>query len=125
MSTENQLKSVTLLAGADLSAAQHKFVKLSADRTVVLAGDGELGVGVVQDNANSTSTGIAITVGYEGISKVKVGANAITANMIVKSDANGLADEAATGEQGLAIAVTGGASGAIIEVLLQKTGLAA
>lgn len=43
----------SFLAGADLSAKQYTFVKLSNDSTVVTAGAGEGALGILQNNPES------------------------------------------------------------------------
>ncbi len=71
-----------LVAGADLSAAgnQYKFVKLSADRTVVLcAATTDVPIGVLQ---NTPASGDAATVGFLGVSKVQGDADLTYGNQI-------------------------------------------
>lgn len=69
-------------AGADLSAstAQYKFVKWSADRTVVLcAATTDIPCGVLQ---NTPADGDAATVGFLGVSKVQGDADLTFGNEI-------------------------------------------
>jgi len=66
-----QMRYEGVIAGADLSAAanQYKFVKWSADRTVVLCnGVTDLPCGVLQ---NTPLSGDAATVCYLGVTKVQ------------------------------------------------------
>lgn len=71
-----------IVAGADLSAAanQYKFVKWSADRTVVLCnGVTDIPCGVLQ---NTPASGDAATVGFLGVSKVQGDADLAAGNSI-------------------------------------------
>ena len=71
-----------IIAGADLSAAgnQYKFVKWSADRTVVLCnGVTDIPCGVLQ---NTPASGDAATVGFLGVSKVQGDADLAAGNSI-------------------------------------------
>jgi hypothetical protein len=115
-----RLKIGMLKAAADLSTKQYYFVKVTGADLVNVAAAGELAVGVQQGKAYS---GEAVEVAIPGdVSKVKVGANAVLAGAVIASDANGLADTAAAGQYGLGIALTAGAAGEIIPVLLLSSG---
>lgn len=73
-------------AGADLSAAQFTFVKLSADNTVIpCAAITDKPIGIVQNNP--TSNGVAEVLVY-GLSKL-VASAAITAGASVGTTATG------------------------------------
>lgn len=91
---------VSFVAGADLSSnAQYRFVKMSADNTVVLCGNGDQMVGVLQNNPIS---GGAAAVMVDGLSKIN-GSGAIAAGTKVQADANGNA-----------VASSGGAIGGLV-----------
>lgn len=71
-----------VIAGADLSATtnQYKFVKWSADRTVVLcSGVTDVPCGVLQ---NTPASGDGATVGFLGVSKVQGDADLTFGNEI-------------------------------------------
>ena len=68
---EEQLRSITLQAGIDLSSAQYSLVELDANGNAVVATAGARAIGVVQ---NDPILGEAATVGFSGIGPVKVGA---------------------------------------------------
>lgn len=121
MSTENKLQTLTLLAGADLSTKQYCHVKMSADRTVVAAGNGEEAVGVLQDKPAAAAR--AAAVGFAGVSKVLLGGT-VTAGQYISSDANGAAVVPATGERITGICIVGGAAGVVGEALLGSYGAA-
>jgi len=83
-----------LSAGASLVNDQYKFVKLSANNTVVLcAAATDRPIGVLQNNPAS---GQAAEVLGIGLSKVKAGGT-IAAGDLVGTDASGLADTKVAG----------------------------
>lgn len=83
------LEGVVAGAGLSLTSAQYKFVKLSADRTVVLCDAlTDAPVGVLQAPAKE---GEAVLVAYMGVTKVKLAAGAPAANDIIGTDADGQA----------------------------------
>lgn len=81
---------ITMVAGEDLSACQHKFVKISANNTVVMATElTDIPCGVLQ---NAPPSGGAAEIMVTGVSKVKVGAGALVAfGNLVGCDAEGCA----------------------------------
>jgi len=120
MATEQILKSVTATAGADLSTHQYKFVKLSANKTVVLcAAATDIPFGILQ---NDPTSGQAATVAVSGVSKVVFGAS-IAAGLFAGTSATGLLDAKTLAGAGTEFAVcqvfeNGGGANAIGEVLL-------
>lgn len=76
----------TMIAGADLSTHQHKFVKASG-ATAVLCGSGERGIGVLQNDPADTQAG---EIMHDGISKVVFGAT-VAAGVEIMSDGSGRA----------------------------------
>ena len=113
MATREDTSAITLVAGADLSAAQFRFVKVNSSGYAVLAGAGEKAAGVL---ANDPLDGQAGTVDVGGVSKVVAGAT-VAAGAEVQSDAAAAATTLNTGKP-LGIALYGGAAGEIISVLL-------
>lgn len=104
-------------AGADLTAAQFKFVKISGGG-VVLCGAGENAVGVL---LNKPNTGEAAEVQIGGIAKVQADAALATTGTKVMSSADGQAAAAvgAGGNHVLGMTITTGANaGELVEVLL-------
>lgn len=84
----------TGIAGADLSAKQYCFVKMSAANTVVIcAAITDIPIGVLQ---NAPTSGQEAEVLVAGISKVKAG-GVITVPSLIGTDASGLADAIAAG----------------------------
>jgi len=119
MALDSNLTCVTLEAGGDLSAGQYRFVELAADAQVdIVASAGGDAVGVLQNDPSAA--GRAATVAVMGVSKVVAGAT-VAAGDRLQSDANGAAIAAASGDIVLGRALTGGAAGDVIEVLLIST----
>lgn len=123
MATENALKSIPYAAGADLSALQYTFVKLSADYTVVgsPAANGADALGILQ---NDPVSGAAAAVAVNGQSKIKLAAT-LTAGAKITCNASGAAIAATTGATILGTLVEGGASGNIGAVVLENKGVSA
>jgi hypothetical protein len=90
MATEQNVVDLTFDAGADLSSDQHKFVKISADDTVILcAAATDVPAGVLQNAPDAA--GKAATVRVLGLSKVSADA-ALTAGNLIGTSADGQAD---------------------------------
>lgn len=84
-------KPGTLVAGADLSALQYRFVKLNASGQVVaITADTDQPIGILQDKP--AAAGRSAEVMCNGISKL-VGAQAMTAGNKVGPSANGRGDD--------------------------------
>lgn len=121
MATENRLVTVTLLAAGDLSTKQFCHVKMSADRTVTTAGNGQEAAGILQDKPSAA--GRAAEVAYGGVSKVLLGGT-VTAGQYISADAAGAAVVPATGERITGLCTLGGAAGEIGEAIVQSYGVA-
>jgi|WetSurMetagenome_2_1015567.scaffolds.fasta_scaffold10568_3 hypothetical protein len=78
-------------ASTDMSTAgQYRFVKMASATTIALCGDGELAIGILQNNPAQYEQG---NVMMFGISKLKVGTAGIASVMAyVSSDGNGDGD---------------------------------
>lgn len=111
MASENIVGGpVGLSASADLSTKQHRFVKMSAAMKVTLCGDGELPIGVLQNNPDAD--GKAATVaGVGSTTKIIAGSGGITYGSKVSSDANGAGVIAADGDWMAGIALDSVAEG--------------
>lgn len=106
--------SFSLVAAADLSTHQYKFVNIDATGKAALGGAGTRTVGVLQNKPTSGQIG---TVVVTGVSKVVAGA-AVAAGDSVQSDATGRAITLAAGiGEGVALQAASGA-GVVIPVLL-------
>jgi hypothetical protein len=105
----------------DLSAKTGYFVKMSADLTVAICGDGGKAVGVLQNDPDSGETA---TVRCFGRASVYVG-EAIDFGDKIASDADGKAATAATGDHVLGLALsTSDGTGAqpMIDILMYPCG---
>ena len=86
--SNNSLK-VTLVAGADLSAAQYKFVKMSADNTCVLCSAAtDAPIGVLQNNPIANAEASVVVAGGTKI----VASAAIAAGVKIGTSSAGKAD---------------------------------
>lgn len=85
MGYEVPLFNHTLIAAADLSAAQYHAVKVDANGQAALAGAGEDAIGILQ---NVPQAGQAATVMMLGVTKAIYGGT-VTAGQKVMVDANG------------------------------------
>ena len=88
---------VSLIAGADLSAQQYHFVKLSADNTVVIcAAVTDVPMGILQNKPDAAGKVASVLVW--GVSKIRVGAVALTYSLAVGTNATGEAITQAVGD---------------------------
>lgn len=113
-------------ASADLSAKQFHIVKMTGDKTVTFcAAVTDLCMGVLQD---APTSGQPANVAIGGLSKVLAGGT-ITAGQLVGTDNAGKAVAIVAGTDTtqyiLGRAITGGASGEYISVLVTPGGRAA
>lgn len=118
MSVSKVLLKDSLPAGADLTGALFKFVKVNTSGQLVLPGtSGDQVYGVVSEVPASSATGSATTVDIVGIVKVEAGATVATGANVM-ANAAGEAITATAGEAVAGICRKGGDDGEIIEVLL-------
>jgi len=118
-SNYENVRSITRVAGADLSDSQYRFVKVGSDGRVVLSGNGERAVGVTGGKAAENR---AIEVAFSGRVLVIAGA-AVTAGDKVQSDANGaVITQASTGIVCGEALETASQAGELISVLLDAQG---
>lgn len=116
MAIEQNLDTITLVAGADLSSSQYKFVESNSSGTATVCNTaGEYALGVVQ---NDPTSGQAATIAVSGVSKVVLGGT-VAINDQISTDNSGRAIAATTGHKILGIAIVGGAVGNIGSVLLR------
>lgn len=118
MAYQESLTEISLPANTDLSTKQYFFVKIvnsSGTGQVAVCGDGEAGIGVLQNKPSSQ--GKAARVAISGIAKVEAGGS-VTAGQPVASDASGNAVTAATGDIVLGRAVNSADDGDVVEILL-------
>lgn len=110
---------ISIAAGADLSAKQYCFVKLSGTGVIAVAAATDIPVGVLQ---NAPTSGKTAEVSIDGVVKLKASA-AIAAGALVGTTSTGLAVAVVAGTDttkyvlGQAITAAG-ASGDIIAVAI-------
>lgn len=122
MTTKVILQSISLVAGADLSAKQFHVVKVNSSGQAVAANATDVAqVGILQDKPIS---GVAGSVAVNGVSKAAFGGT-VASGAAVTSDANGKIVAATTGKQIIGFALQGGVSGDIGSVLIAPRGLSA
>lgn len=121
MAYQQAQTNITLKAGADLSAKQYFFVKIDTDGDVVLAGNGENAIGVLQ---NAPAEGEAANIAVAGVSKVIIGdTTSLDSGSVISSDANGKATLGVSTDFALAILIEDTtANDDVVSCLIQKTG---
>jgi hypothetical protein len=119
MAIQENFQTITLVAGADLSERQYRFVSVNASGEAVAAGAGANAIGVLQ---NDPVAGQAATIAISGVVKVEAG-GVVTRGGQVASGANGVAANAANDNNTLGTALDTGANGRIISMLFQKNGI--
>ena len=123
MAFEGNLRTIPgVVASADLSAHQFKFVNISATGAALITTAGGIVDGVLQDKPSALNR--AASVAYSGVSKVMAGA-AVTQGARVMSNATGKAITAtATNNISGTALEAASADGNIIAVLLDTKGVA-
>lgn len=112
------LKSVTMVAGQDLSAHQYRFVTMASDGQIDFTGAGLAADGVLQDKP--AAAGRACQVGIDGITRIVAGA-AIAKGALVESDSAGRAVTRSSGVPlGRLQEVSALAAGDIVPLLLNQ-----
>jgi hypothetical protein len=117
---ESQI-SVTLEAGADLSANQFHFVTVDSDGQLSVSTDGAASVGVLLNDPSAAGRAAEVCIG--GVTRVEAGDD-VTAGDAVASNATGEAITAGTDDIILGTALTGGADGEVITIVFQPRGAA-
>lgn len=118
MARQENLQTVTLVAGEDHTLDQFTFVDITAGATTRVAGVTDRAVGVLQ-NAPNIGEAAEVALLSSGIIKVRAG-EAIAQDGIVKTDATGRATDVAiaTTEIEIGIALTAAANAdELVEVL--------
>lgn len=119
MALKGVTEDITYTAAADLRTHKNKIVRIAADGEINLSGAASATmIGVLQNDPN---TGEAAAVAIRGEPKVIVGGAVGSAGLYLKSDANGLAVVAASGDNAIGISQeTAAGSGTLIRMLIDK-----
>ena len=116
MALTELLGQITLEAAADYSTKQFFFVDVDSNgRAILVASAGANAIGVLMNKPDAL--GKAAEVAVSGVVKVEAGGT-VTAGEKVQSDAAGNATTAASADHVLGRAITSGADGEVISVLL-------
>jgi hypothetical protein len=115
MSYNEKKRSITLLAGADLSASQFLFGNINASGQLIVAVAATAADGVI-DGAGTLGQSVPMAV--EGVVEVRLGAT-LAAGATVASGADGRAVTAAAGAQ-LGKLLAGGVADDIVPMLWEK-----
>lgn len=117
MALQQEVRSLSLPASADLSASQFCFVALDGNGRIALPSAGADCVGVLQDKPDALDrAGQVGMLNMSGRLKV-ISAAVITAGQKVKADAAGKALVATTGTHVLGTALKSCAIGDLLEIL--------
>lgn len=116
MATVENIQTVNLVAGQDLSAKQFHFVSVAADGEIDPTGDGLRAQGVLLNDPAKQGQAACVAIG--GITKVICG-GVVTRGGPVASDSAGKAVNAGTGDVVMGTALDTGSTGAIIRLLFQ------
>ena len=125
MATVNATVAISLTASADLSANQFRFVNVnSSGETIAITAVGERVVGLQEDKPGEATAAAGETseVSISGVVKAIAGAT-VAAGQEVKCDAVGRAIDATSRVAThfvVGTALTGGAVGELISVLISK-----
>lgn len=109
MSVHGNHRSISIAAGADLSALQYRAVQIDG----TLATTNKNAAGILQ---NKPQTGEHATIGYDGHLKGIAGA-ALTGGTDVKVSSGGFLTAVASGDSSRGKVVTAASSGSVVEIL--------
>lgn len=123
MAYEESLTCISLPISATLAASQYRFVKMGAAGTVAVQSvAGAACTGVNQGNESVVGTPAEIAV--SGVSKVVLGATLSTAGVNIMSDNAGRAVLATTGKYIIGKLLSTGVANDVVEILIDKEGIA-
>lgn len=121
MAWKDNMQTISLEAGVDLSAKQFFFVSVSADGQIDPTGDGAHADGVLQNDPDAAGKAAEVAIG--GVVKVNCGGT-VTRGGAVASDGSGQAVDATSGDVILGTALETGASGETVSMIFQPRGAA-
>ena len=120
MATDAILQNLTLLAGADLSSHQYRWMRISAAGTITFCSvAGQASVGVLQDDPDEAGKGALLAIG--GKSRVEAGGT-IAAGAKIATDSVGRAVAASDDDEVLGTAVDSAVVGDIFAIIIEKSG---
>lgn len=117
MSLQQEVRSLSIPAGADLSASQFCFVTISATGKIALPAAGANAIGILQDKPDAADkTGQVAMLNMSGKLKV-VAVATIAIGARVMTDVDGKALTHVAGSHVLGFAYTAGVAGGTVEIL--------
>jgi len=121
MAFSENMQTISLVAGEDLSSSQYYFVSVNTSGQAVKTGDDGNPVGVVQ---NKPESGQAATIAIAGVTKLYIGTESgLGAGYNVGCDSNSAGKVSDTGSFRMGVALEDPtADGDIVSILLQKNG---
>ena len=121
MAFSENMQTISLVAGEDLSSSQYYFVAVDTSGQAVLTGDDGNPIGVVQ---NKPESGQAATICVYGVTKLYIGTESgLGAGYNVGCDSNSAGKVSDTGSFRMGVTLEDPtADGDIVSVLLQKNG---
>ena len=121
MSKQEAVVTISIPANGSLASDQFKFVKVnSSGKALLVAASTDVTVGVLQDNPNAADLPAAVAI--SGRVKVVAGGTVASGGRGM-AGATGLAVAATgSGNRVVGVALVGGVSGDLIEVLLYQSG---
>ena len=115
MAKEQNLKTISVVAGSDLSGDQYHAVQLNGENSMGLCGAGYAMLGVLQDHPASGQVG---TVAYEGVTKAVAGTGGVSAGSGVRVVADGFTNTDGT-HPNVGIALTSATAGQYFDLLIR------
>ena len=118
MSYEENLETISIEAGSDLSAAQYLFVDVASDGQIdIVATKGAKSVGILQDKPAAAGRPGCVAIG--GVSKVKCGATIAAGAEVISDDDGAALAKDAVSQFVMGSALEGGDAGEIIAIRMK------
>jgi len=118
MSYEENLETISVEAGSDLSAAQYLFVDVASDGQIDVVGTkGAKALGILQDKP--AAKGRPGCVGIGGVSKVECGATIAAGAEVISDDDGAALAKDAVSQFVMGSALEGGDAGEIIAIRMK------
>lgn len=120
MAIEEALQTITREASGDLSTKQYYAVKIDSNAQIAVAGEGDKGIGILQDKPAAANRAGCVAIG--GISKCVWGGSVTKGDRVVQNSTGKLVTVGSGDDWSLGVALSTGASDTIGTVLIQPTG---
>jgi len=118
MSYEENLETITVEAGSDLSAGQYLFVDVASDKQIdVVSTKGAKALGILQDKPAAAGRPGCVAIG--GVSKVECGGTIAAGGEVISDDDGAALAKDAVSQFVMGTALEGGAAGEIIAIRMK------